>query len=279
MYLKSFSLCFLFSFSLYTTALDVENIKCLEDENDDNLSGTVSKVVLKEAVERCVVYFETSDDSDLSQMINYDYLQRKFNIKDLFPKEAITEKLNRHGDIMIFHNALFYRLVDKTFTAKKEVVESDYRNLMTELMLKAIYSDIYPLEPDFIKKVKEQGKNGGYLLTHAMLSLQWAEENNAFDPKDYMKLKRELAIEMVKLVDKAKEFDDLTIEAVTFLLYTGFDDMVKDDWIVKILEVQQEDGGWKWNSEQKNSDSHPSMLALWALLDWLHPENTTPWIE
>ena len=66
-------------------------------------------------------------------MFNYHFLARKFDIPDLFPTNLIYEKLNSGGNMMIYDNALLYRLIDKSFTVSKEELEKQLTSTTREV--------------------------------------------------------------------------------------------------------------------------------------------------
>ena len=76
-----------------------------------------------------------------------------------------------------------------------------------------------------------------------------------------------------------KEFDDLSIEAVAILQYAGYHYLIREKWIMGIIGAQTNDGGWLWNSTHKETNTHTSVLALWALLEYTNPGRSLNWIS
>jgi len=146
--------------------------------------------------------------------------------------------------------------------------------------LRSVYCDLYPIDKKkMIKDLYAEADKGDYALTHALLSLQWMKENNCFKPDEVVQLEEYIVGKQVELLNDHQEMNDLTIEAIAFLLYCNYHNLVKASWLDKIIMLQQEDGGWKWNSSELNTATHPSILALWALLEWREPGMNIPWIE
>jgi len=275
----SYSLFLVFSLSCFAVKGQVRVEQNQDTSTNDFENGRVLSRDLEKSISNAVRYFENLSDVDVSLMYNYHYLQKKFEIKKLYPSEKILDKLNLYGDMLIYHNAFLYRLVDKSFSVSKEQLKHEFYNIMSELMLKSAYCDLYPVDNNFLNILEGEAIKGKYNLTHALLSLQWLKENGCVNKEDVKNLEQSLIAKHIELIESADEFDDLTIEAVAFVQYCGYHHLVKEEWIQKIIAIQQKDGGWKWNSKNNNTDTHPSISALWSLLEWQYPEKTARWIN
>ena len=243
----------------------------------DSLLATTS---VDSSINKSISYFKNHEDVDISTMFNYHFLARKFDISDLFPTELIYEKLNSGGNMMIYDNALLYRLIDKSFTVSKEDLEKQLTSTTREVQLRSVYCDLYPIDKNkMLKALYAEADKGDYALTHALLSLQWMKENNCFKHDEVTQLEKYIVEKQMELLNDHQAMDDLTIEAIAFLLYCNYHNLIKANWLDKVIVLQQDDGGWKWNSSELNTATHPSILALWALLEWREPGRNIPWIE
>jgi len=234
---------------------------------------------LKQSINNTIQYFENLENVEIATMFNYHYLQKRFNVKKVFPTELIDETLNKYDNIYIYSNALYYRLVNKDFTISEEALKNGFNNLTNEITLKSLYCGDYPVEANFLEILRSEADKDGYNLTHSLLALQWLKENDCIDSEKNKKTEEYFIRKSIELINSAKEFDDLTIEAIAFVQYAGYHGLISEKWIQKIIALQQKDGGWKWSSKHGKTSEHTSVVALWVLLEWLYPGKTISWIE
>ena len=60
----------------------------------------------------------------------------------------------------------------------------------------------------------------------------------------------------------------MRLESLAILMYMDGYDLIAPMHIEFILNSQQEDGGWKLNSNYTESNDHSTLLGLWSLLQW-----------
>jgi hypothetical protein len=135
----------------------------------------------------------------------------------------------------------------------------------------ALHCDRLGVPPDLETALTEMTeKKDDYSLPHAMLATGWAVDLRCLPEATAAKLdarQRALAIERLES-RKPGLMTDSTIEMIAMLDYRGHRSDVQDAWIDAVLESQLPSGGWGNPGEL----DHTSALALWVLLEAVHPE-------
>jgi hypothetical protein len=144
------------------------------------------------------------------------------------------------------------------------------------LTVPALYCDRLELPADYSESLLLASRGGGYSLTHALLAHIWIQENGCELPlsEEFVEY---LYHANAELINENSVVDDLELEAATFLYLAGQGDLVGDDFIESVLEVQKDDGGWLFSSDEPgDSDWHASVLALLLLLHLEYPADSYP---
>jgi hypothetical protein len=108
-------------------------------------------------------------------------------------------------------------------------------------------------------------KKGGYELTHVAIAIRWLEENGC-EPH-LPALRAEVADAIAAGVRSDPHVDDVELESAALLYYLGRPELVPADFPLSILPAQRGDGGWAALPDDPRSDWHPTMFALWVLLE------------
>lgn len=116
----------------------------------------------------------------------------------------------------------------------------------------------------------------GYILTHQLLTLIWAEESGLIESDSFQPRKHELLDSLYNEQMNDASFSDLYVERVVLLLLNNKG--IKADrlqWISTILDSRQQDGGWgefetrlAFEGQEatiKSGDMHTRVLALWSI--------------
>lgn len=124
--------------------------------------------------------------------------------------------------------------------------------------------------------------DSGYTLTHQLLVLEWAKEQNIKLPTPVIQRRNRLLESIRREQNSATQFDDLYAErAGILLLYNHFEEAEVDRWIKKIVASQHADGGWgeygksitfegRTYHSKPGDPSHTSSWALLALAVYIH---------
>ena len=123
----------------------------------------------------------------------------------------------------------------------------------------------------------------GYLLTHQLLVLLWADEMGLELPDDLQARREPLLARIAAEQEEAGRFDDLFAERLAILLHTGaVDAEAARPWIVQLLGAQGPDGAWQEPEPEREAlidgevfqakigtPPHADGLSLMALATWL----------
>ena len=122
----------------------------------------------------------------------------------------------------------------------------------------------------------------GYTLTHQLLVLEWAKEQNIKLPDPVIQRRDKLLENIRQEQNDATHFDDLYAERAGILLfYNRFKEAEGEKWIKKIVASQHADGGWgeygktiifdgRTYRSRKGDPSHTSSWALLAIAAYIH---------
>ncbi|NQV32543.1 MAG: hypothetical protein HQ515_07605, partial [Phycisphaeraceae bacterium] len=122
--------------------------------------------------------------------------------------------------------------------------------------------------------------SSGYILTHQLLLLQWAEQIGFELPKHMALKKQDLLERILQEQLENHPFSDLYAERVAILLYFGHQDPSNAaNWVQAIVNAQLQDGNWGIYCETVTFDdesitgelgvSHINALALLSLRTFL----------
>ncbi len=159
---------------------------------------------------------------------------------------------------------LFRRMVD----ADQKFEESDIADLGTpwdRVTVRALYCDQAPLPDDYGATLAAEASRGGYHLTHVGMALTWLSDNECPWPVDDATV-REWIDAMAQLVAETPT-GDISYEAAGVLSYLGHDDRIPREFWDRVVDEQNEDGGWPFDAKRPESHWHPTLLATWALLE------------
>lgn len=240
-----------------------------------SLSGDASSSIPK-AIEKSLQYLsQKGANLEPNAALVLDYLQRKFKLDKKMAFMEIYPEIPDDGRI-----PKFLRLMKPKHTITKADLGEQLPNgglndlfNMNYAMLRGLYCDLFPIDAAYLTLLKDQTALGRYFLTHAALSIQWTQENGCTElQKGLENLKEDQKDLLVEYLDKETKGSDLFAEALAVLYYIGGRDRVKQEWIEVILKSQYPDGGWAVGRISRESQDHPTVHALWALLEAQQPE-------
>jgi len=144
------------------------------------------------------------------------------------------------------------------------------------VMLRAIHCDSLLILPSYWMQLLEQSEAGDYHLTHAALALQILYENNCTLPKlpkNMATLQEQHKKQLNDVIAKNKALanTDLMAEAMAILSYIFPSHRHKNADIRYLLARQRLSGAWHATAVHAHDNPHTSILVLWVLLQYLHP--------
>lgn len=189
------------------------------------------------------------------------FLRRKFGVPQ-FPFRFDRNYPQRVG---------FMRVVDPAALVTSAEVEA-LRSPLGVLMVRALHCDYLPLPDDYVKALEESTRAGGYDLTHAVLATKWAIENGGLQRAALADLIDLQTAMLIDLIEDESATNDLRMEAMTFLCYSGQSRHIRAEWVQRVLATQNPDGGWYGSGPAKGaSHQHITQLGLWFLLEYQTP--------
>lgn len=187
-----------------------------------------------------------------------DYVGRNWGVTGLTPAAQELAEAREPWGLSL----LIWRLIDPTYPAGQVFSEPGGTQ---ELLSAALYCDVHPIGPGFIRTVTRFIREGGYSASHAGLALQWVRERGC--PLD--RLDQLLALTSTTLaaeLQQAKLADDLHLEMGAVLAYIGDPQKIPPDFVELASEQQHPDGGWGINGPEDPSNWHPTLFGAWMLL-------------
>lgn len=241
---------------------------------DDPPVPTASRI--RAALRRAAAYIRTFGETDPSWRGVLGYLHRRFGVRfALADGRAADDPGTESGEPQ--SRAILARMEDRDAPTDAAAIAglASQTDRMTAV---ALHCDRLPLPANWLEVLRAAGRACGYALTHAALASQWSVENGCIDVAAAAPVQAELADALVALVeDRGRLAEtlpasaDVWMEAVALLTYLGLPDSVSPEWIASILADQRADGGWAPASGKTTSDPHATVMAIWSLVEALHP--------
>ncbi len=137
-------------------------------------------------------------------------------------------------------------------------------DLWDGLLLKALYCDrLGHGEEDLLLLTSIMDGQGGYADLHTLFGLLILEQNGCYDSKTLRASIGGIAGAVIAAQDRQGRVDDLYVERIALLYWSGYGDLVKRPWMRKVVKNQNTDGGW---GDTGASNSHTTGLAVLSLL-------------
>ncbi|PVX26081.1 MAG: hypothetical protein CW691_02535 [Candidatus Bathyarchaeum sp.] len=241
------------------------------DEPNNNNEPTEADI--QTVIENAVDYLEVNCDP--YGLLFLDAMYRRFGVAEF--ADAVERYDQTDTDTHPEGAALriFRRIVDRD----NQYRDGDLNALHIDIDLltePALYCDRFGLPEDYAEMIQSAVDTGDYLLTHALLSLIWIEENGCEVtlPEGFVEQTYSDVADLINYYPDMTPYLDLRVEAAAFLCLAGQSDLVENDFVEYILETQLIDGSWdNINSERR---WHTTVLALILLLHVENPSASYP---
>ena len=227
----------------------------------------------KRAAEAAIAWLVEMTPDDPVAHLSLALIARRFGI------EALSDMSQRYLDAVQEAEGrrqrrlrAFTRLIETDAPVEAGDLEAIEKGIDL-LTGRALNCQRFPLPADFELTLRTAMAEGDYLLTHSALALQWLAENGCATP--WSRRLHTLAIQqMAKIPHTDLRLTDLELEAATFLVYMGAEQLLPPDFLAGVLEAQREDGSWAGDSalDEGTGHWHATSLGLWLLLEQVAAE-------
>jgi len=189
-------------------------------------------------------------------------LHRRFRVEEFADcLERYDEELPAHPE-----RAPVLRVFRRMFDANNPLQPDDWEHVTIptdRLLASALYCDRLGLPPSFAEALGRAVSQGGYALTHALLTWIWVQENGCelAAPDGFVEDMYSATASIID--DDPTMANDLKLEAGAFLCLARQSARVDLGFVQRVIAFQNGDGGW---GPPEESNWHSTILALMIVL-------------
>jgi hypothetical protein len=228
----------------------------------------VSKGSLDSAISRAVTYFQNQPEALSNNLYPlYHFLHRKFGVA--LPMPADTFLAHMKADPEQFQSLQPYlRILQKTAFRRSFLVAQGSTG---DITVAGIWYDKLRPSKELERRIAAMDFTDDYQLTHAYLAICIARQ--VFRAQVDAGLADRVLDRMLELAQPQGRFADVNMEAVALLHFGDDAHLLTQPAIGPILAQQTGNGLWEDAAgEGQREPVHTTVLALWALLEYRHPE-------
>jgi hypothetical protein len=207
------------------------------------------------AIKKVIENLKSKGNNILPTMIptlNFIIKEYKVDLDIETQKKGIIQ--NAFGDEKIFLHALDTSL-------KSAQSQLDNLSGTDKVIATAVYCDCYGLPAGFFGDINGMMYEGSYPLTHAAMALKILNiQSCKYDTVAYKRELAAIAPKLENLINVEGPSSTLGIEGIAMLYTIGYGQLVKKEWIDKIIATQMPNGTWSGNERS-------TIFGLWALLE------------
>ncbi|MFZ1626193.1 MAG: hypothetical protein WAT81_00130 [Candidatus Moraniibacteriota bacterium] len=139
------------------------------------------------------------------------------------------------------------------------------RDPWDDILLRALYCDVGNYDERDFRLLRTLGGDAGYLDTHALLGLIILRENHCYKAALIDQEIELWAQQIERTMDNDFVFSDVYTERIVFLYWAGYGNLVKKEWVDRVVRNLTQDPGWRTGKDTA-SNAHTTGLALLSLL-------------
>lgn len=225
------------------------------------------------AIENAIAFMEESREP--YGLLMLDVIYRRFGIEEFSDSLQLYDQ-----ELVKFPNKAALLRVFRRIADHDNPLQPGDMDAVTyqadKITVPALYCDRNGIPTDYQSTFEDAVRSGGGYLTHALLAWIWIQENGCELPlpEGYIESMYQAIAE---LIDDDTVVHDLELEAAAFLYIAGSGDLVNEGFLQHTLEVQNEDGGWAYSSDDPSESAwHATVLALLYLLHIKYPADSYP---
>lgn len=212
----------------------------------------------------------SSDTGDYNIAFLAKYLSVYYNRKDLnFDLEKIPV---RSSDEVITYN--FYPpLIGSAYRLSKDSLYSVYKHTsgLEHIMLWGVHADKIALDSAAKQTIIENSRETANIrgICHVAISIHWAKNKmNIQDVLFVKSFEKKITTILIQKMKSKQNIDDDFMEGLIGLVCLNKKKLIKKDWINRMIQAQNIDGGWAWGfKNNSNSHAHTTILAYWIILE------------
>lgn len=177
-------------------------------------------------------------------------------------------------DISIY--PYYNRLIDKNFSVNKDSLRHylDTHYDIDMAMMWAIYADMntFDYKINAVNRVLESYSYDSTqirAITHCALVIKWVTAlGMKYKIENIEKIEDTYIKYSLEYLNNNPVWTDTGMEAILTLFLLNRKDLVKKKWIKEVITQQKLDGGWFYDDNSNTTNQHPTLLALWILLEY-----------
>jgi len=208
-----------------------------------------------------------------------DFLRRKFGLSDRYNIKT-TYTFNDQEWVMKEVVGPWGRMVDPAHKATAPPPFDGDGPDINYLTFNALYCDQNGPPSEYAQRLRqmhdgcrEKGGVNDYIVTHVAIAVEWLGENKCLDLSESVKdLRPILADEMAEIINRNGPDCDISYESMALLSYMGQRKRITGEWLDAVAGAQQVNGGWTELHKTGQSFPHPTIFALWTLLEASVPD-------
>jgi hypothetical protein len=233
---------------------------------------------VRQTITNAIGFFENVREPHALLWLNVMY--RRFDVEEFADAlQRFDAELKERPD-----EAAVLRVLRRIADADNPVREDDWVHVAKytdRMLVAALYCDRVALPESFPEVLDKAVRQGGYFLTHALLTHVWVQENGGelTLPDGFIDDMHRRVAEIID--DSPGTVDDLKLEAAAFLCLARQASRVDLGFVQRVVAIQNSDGGWGQPAtvDPANPDRsswHSSILALLLLLHIDFPATPDP---